>query len=131
MKKVAVSGYFIWVHIGHIELFKRAKELGDLYVIVNNDQQQILKYGKVIVPIKERVDVLKSLKYIDKVVESIDSDRSVCKTVEKLRPDIFANGGDRLIKEIPEAEICRKYNIQLVDGLGRKIQSSSALLKSL
>ena len=131
MKKVVVSGYFIWIHAGHIEYLKRAKELGELYVIVNNDEQQILKYGKVIVPMNERIEILKELKCIDKVIECIDCDTSVCKTIERLQPDIFANGGDRHIEEIPETVICRKYNIQLIDGLGEKIQSSSALLKSL
>ena len=51
---VAVSGYFIWLHVGHIEYLKEAKKMGKLIVILNNDDQQVLKYGKVIVPLKER-----------------------------------------------------------------------------
>lgn len=129
MRKVAVSGYFIWLHIGHIDYLKLAKKLGDyLIVIVNNDEQQILKYGKIIVPENERMKILKSIRYVDEVILSIDKNESVCKTLERIKPDIFANGGDRSNKEIPEAEVCIKNNIKLIDGLGKKIQSTSWLL---
>lgn len=129
MKTVAVSGYFVFLHVGHIEYLKLAKRLGDkLVVILNNDDQQFVKYGKVIVPLKERAEILKSIKYVDEVIKSVDTDRSVCRTLLILKPDIFANGGDRRIEEIPETEICEKYNIRLFDGLGSKIQSSSSLL---
>ena len=131
-KIVVTSGYFIWLHVGHIELFKRAKELGDsLIVILNNDYQQILKYQKVIVPFEQRKKILESIKYIDKVIESEDRDKTVCKTLEIIKPDIFAKGGDRYKFEIPERKICEKYNIKIIDGLGNKIQSSSELLKNV
>jgi cytidyltransferase-like protein len=131
-KTVVASGYFIILHIGHIEYFKLAKALGDkLVVILNNDQQQILKYGRIIVPFKQRKAVLEAIKYIDVVVESIDSDRSVCKTLEQLQPEIFAKGGDRFINEIPEKEVCDKLGIRIIDGLGNKIQSSSDLMNKI
>jgi cytidyltransferase-like protein len=131
-KVVAVSGYFVILHIGHIEYLREAKKLGNkLVVILNNDDQQFLKYAKTIVPLEERAEVLKSIKYVDQVIRSIDQDRTVRKTLELLKPDIFANGGDRDNSEIPEAEICEKHNIQMVDGLGTKIQSSSWLLQKL
>ena len=40
----------------------------------------------------------------------------------------FANGGDQNNDTIPEADVCRMFNIELIDGLGDKIQSSSWLL---
>ncbi len=58
---------------------------------------------------------------------SIDNDKSVCKSLEYLKPDIFANGGDRSLEEIPETRVMKKYNIQMVDGLGEKIRSSSEI----
>lgn len=132
MKIVAVSGYFVILHIGHLEYLKEAKKLGDkLVVILNNDYQQFDKYGKVIVPLKERAEILKSIRYVDGVIRSVDKDRTVRKTLSILRPDIFANGGDRTNNEIPEAEICEKHNIQMIDGLGKKIQSTSWLLNKL
>jgi len=128
-KIIAVSGYFVWLHIGHIEYLERASKLGRVVAIVNNDTQQELKYGRIIVPLKERLEVIKSIKYIDRVVVSRDIDRTVCNTLISIRPDAFVNGGDRTYKNIPEAEICDKYNIQMIFGLGEKIQSSSELLK--
>ena len=75
----------------------------------------------------DRVKIVNSIKGVDEAVLSIDKDRTVCKTLEFIRPDIFANGGDSQNKEIPEAKICRKYDIELIDGLGDKIRSSSDL----
>jgi cytidyltransferase-like protein len=127
---VAVSGYFDPVHVGHIELFQKAKDLGDkLVVIVNNSHQAHLKKGHEFMPFKERVKIIQSIKYVDKVFESIDTDRTVCKSVEAVHPDILANGGDRNRGNLPEAETCDRLGIKMVDGLGEKIQSSSTLIE--
>ena len=131
MKIVATSGYFIWVHVGHMEYFKKASELGKVVVILNNDHQQILKYGKIIVPFEERKKVLEGIKYIDRVIESIDKDRTVCDSIVAIKPNIFAKGGDRFEGEIPEKATCDKLGIKIIDGLGSKIQSSSELIKKL
>lgn len=126
--KVAVSGYFDPIHVGHLEYFKYAKKLGDyLVVIVNNDHQCSLKKGKAFMAEEDRMAIVGAIKGVDEVVLSIDDDRTVCKTLEMINPDIFANGGDRSNKEIPESKVCREYNIKLVDGLGSKIRSSSDL----
>lgn len=118
------------LHIGHIECFKLAKKLGDkLIVIVNNDKQATLKKGKEFMPFKERVEIIKSIKWVDEVFPSIDEDKTVCKSLEAVRPDIFAKGGDRMAGEIPEGGICKRLGIKIVDGLGEKIQSSSDLIK--
>jgi len=127
---VAASGYFDPLHVGHIEYLKLAKDEGDeLVVIVNNDYQTGLKKGKSFMPAKERKRILEELRCVDRVVESIDYDRSVCKTIEMLKPDIFAKGGDRNAGNIPEREICERYGIKIISGLGEKIQSSSSLIK--
>jgi bifunctional ADP-heptose synthase (sugar kinase/adenylyltransferase) len=76
---------------------------------------------------KDRVKIVEALNGVDEVVLSIDEDRTVCRTLAMVNPDIFANGGDRHNKEIPEAKICREQDIQLIDGLGGKIRSSSDL----
>ena len=126
--KVAVSGYFDPIHIGHLEYLKMAKDLGDyLIVIVNNDYQSNLKKGKSFMNELDRVEIVKALKLVDEVFLSIDKDRTVCKSLEKLKPAIFANGGDRSTEEIPEAEVCVNFNIKMIDGLGDKIRSSSEL----
>ena len=71
--------------------------------------------------------IVSSIKYVDEVFLSIDKDKTVCKSLEKIKPAIFANGGDRKNYEIPESVICNKYNIEIIDGLGEKIRSSSDL----
>ena len=128
MKKIAISGYFDPIHIGHIEYINNAKKLGDwLVVIVNNNNQCALKKGKYFMDEKDRVLIVKSIKAVDEVFLSIDEDKTVCKSLKKVNPDVFANGGDRKNYEIPESKVCKENNIQIIDGLGDKIRSSSDL----
>jgi len=125
---VAVSGYFDPIHVGHLDYLEHAKKLGDkLVVIVNNNHQCVLKKGKPFMDELDRMRIVKSIDMVDEVFLSVDSDKSVCKSLEEIKPDIFANGGDRANSEVPESTICSKYNIQIVDGLGDKIRSSSSL----
>jgi len=130
MTKVVASGYFDPLHIGHIEGLEKAKQLGDkLVVIVNNDIQTKLKKGYVLMSQEDRMKIISSLKCVDEVFLSIDEDGSVCKSLEALKPNIFAKGGDRTVDEIPETPICNKLGIQIIDGLGKKIRASSEILK--
>jgi len=131
-KIVCVSGYFDPLHIGHIEYFIMSKKIGNkLMVIVNNDIQAKLKKNKSFMPVDERVRIIKELRCVDIVIKSIDTDRTVCKTLETLepKPDYFCNSGDQNNNTIPETEICKKRGIELRDGFGEKIQSSSWLIK--
>lgn len=128
MKVVAISGYFDPIHVGHLEYINMAKKLGDkLVVIVNNNYQCELKKGKPFMDEKDRLSIVSNLKNVDEVFLSIDEDKTVCASLEKIKPDIFANGGDRKNYEIPESVICKKYDIKIIDGLGDKIRSSSDL----
>ena len=128
MRIVAISGYFDPIHVGHLEYIIEAKKLGDkLIVIVNNNHQCVLKKGKPFMDENDRVTIVSSIKYVDEVFLSIDKDKTVCKSLEKIKPNIFANGGDRKNYEIPESVICNKYNIEIIDSLGEKIRSSSDL----
>jgi len=129
MKIVAASGYFNPLHKGHVEYLERARSLGDkLIVIVNNDFQVKLKGSKEFMDEQERLMIVRSLRCVDMAVLATDKDPTVCKSIEMVRPDIFAKGGDRFTYEIPESKICRDLGIAIVDGLGAKIQSSSWLL---
>ena len=125
---VAVSGYFDPIHVGHLEYLQLAKKLGDnLIVIINNNLQAELKKGSTFMDEKDRMEIVAALRCVDEVFLSIDADKSVCKSLEYIKPDIFANGGDRSLDEIPETAVMKKYNIKMVDGLGSKIRSSSDL----
>ena len=136
-KAIIVSGYFNPLHKGHVEYINTAKSLANaLFVIVNNDQQRALKGSKEFQEEAERLLIVSNLKAVDHALLSIDSDRTVCATIAKIAESYldtydlaFANGGDQDNQSIPEAAICKKLGIALMDGLGDKIQSSSWLLK--
>ena len=128
MKVVATSGYFDPLHVGHLECLEMAKKLGDkLIVIVNSDLQAKLKKGKPFMKEQDRMKIVAALKCVDEVFLSIDKDKSQCASLKHLKPNIFAKGGDRTSDEIPEAKICKEFNIEIIDGLGAKIRSSSDL----
>lgn len=129
-KTVAVSGGFDPVHIGHIRLFEEAAKLGRLVVILNTDEWLKRKKGYAFMSFEERSLILMSIRYVDEVVACTDKDETVCKTLELLKPDIFANGGDRLATNIPEYEVCERLGIEMAFGIGGgKIQSSSTLVE--
>jgi len=133
MKRVCASGYMDPLTVGHLEYFRMAKEIagpdGQLVVIVNNDHQATLKKGRPFMKAVERVKIIEALRMVDEVYLAIDTDRTVSATIASIHPPIthFVNGGDQFNTNIPEAAICHELGIELVDGLGDKIQSSSAL----
>ena len=136
-KIVITSGYFNPVHKGHLELFYNAKEVGDVWVIVNNDHQRKLKGSKEFMDEDERLEIITALKVVDVALLSIDKDKTQCATLKYIGENYgdthqlyFANGGDQDNSSIPEVDVCNEFNITLIDGLGGKIQSSSWLLKN-
>ena len=136
-KAIIVSGYFNPLHKGHLELFHNAKAKGDkLFVIVNNDLQRLLKGSKEFMLEDERVLIVGEINVVDKVILSVDKDKTVRATIKKIHNSYsqdyelyFANGGDQDNDVCPEVATCKELGIGLIDGLGDKIQSSSWLLK--
>jgi cytidyltransferase-like protein len=137
MKKIViVSGYFNPLHKGHLEYFEQAKQHGDeLWVIVNSDLQRELKGSKEFMKEDERLQIIQALRVVDFAIVSLDKDRTVRKSLgliamfSKGKRIAFANGGDQTNETIPEREVCEELGIELIDGLGDKVQSSSWLLK--
>lgn len=127
---VAVSGYFNPLHVGHLEMISRSKRLGDkLVAIVNSDLQVKLKGSVPFMKEADRLKIVAALRDVDEVFLSIDKDKTVCRSLAKVRPDIFANGGDRhSLVNVPEHPVCQKYGIKMVDGLGKKIRASSKII---
>lgn len=142
MKKkiVIVSGWFNPLHGGHLSHMKEAKKLGDeLWVIVNNDKQQLLKKGKIILDEQERMNIVSELKCVDRVILAIDQDIPVAESIRKIaeeNPDceiIQAKGGDRNFDNLPksEQEVSRKYNIKVVSNVGAEKVNSSTRIHDL
>lgn len=138
-KVVAVSGGFDPIHIGHVRLFKEARDLGDsLVVILNNDAWLRAKKGFAFMPEAERAEIIREFPFVDTVIitghAENDSDRSVARALRAIRPHIFANGGDRkAAADIPEAAVCEELGIKMVFNVGQggKVQSSSWLTGAL
>ncbi len=135
MITIAISGGFDPIHIGHIKLMRAARAFGDrLVVILNNDNWLKKKKGFVFMREQERAAVLEAMRYVDRVGVTKHpknpADISVCAELSFLKPDIFANGGDRKAENIPEYDLCRKLGIKMVFNVGGgKTQSSSALVR--
>lgn len=135
-KVVAVSGFFDPMHVGHLEYFQKAKEFANtigakVVAIVDNDTQCLLKKGFEFMPFKERVEMVKAIRYVDEVFPSIDTEASCRESLRKLKPDYFVKSGDRTLENIPERGLCEELGIQMLFGFGDKIQSSSWLINRL
>ena len=141
MKVVIVSGFFNPLHGGHLDMIEAAALMGDkLIVIVNNDIQQVIKKGKVILNEQNRARLMGALRVVDDAVISIDEDPTVIRTLQMIaiqHPNdklIFANGGDRdSEKVIPETAVCHDYNIEMVMAVGGvdKADSSTRINQAL
>ena len=107
-----------------------------MFVIINNDLQRALNKSQEFQLEEERRFIVENIKSVDQCFLSIDEDRTVNKTIKMIHAKfskfmklVFANGGDQTNESIPEIELCETLGIELIDGLGNKIQSSSWLLK--
>ena len=128
MKTVIISGYFTILDGGHLDLIDSAAKLGDrLIVIVNNDVQQMIKKGKIVLSEDDRTRLMRALRDVDDVILSIDEDLPVVETMKMIATDsgyatdelIFAQGGKRDSDKFnPEAKVCEEYGIKTVYGVG-------------
>ena len=94
MKKVITVGVYDMLHIGHMLLFKRAKELGDKLIVAVQDSDVILKYKpgvKMVYTTEERMYMVSTIKYVDEVVIYRDVD----KDIRNIDFDVFAKGPDQ------------------------------------
>ena len=126
-KVVAVSGYFDPPTPTHLVYFQAARKLGDLLVVLlNNDDQLLMKRkgtkleGRIRYPLVDRALILSELRTVDTVVVSIDTGRGISETLKIVKPHIFAQGGDRNLANLPEEEIeiCKEISCEIVCGVG-------------
>jgi D-beta-D-heptose 7-phosphate kinase/D-beta-D-heptose 1-phosphate adenosyltransferase len=144
-KVVMVSGGFDPIHIGHVRYIQEAKKLGDyLIVVLNNDNWLRKKKGKEFMKEEDRKEIIEAIRGVDKVVisrhEKNPKDMSISKELIRIKPAIFASGGDRNKKDAanPSSSLytdlraCEKVGTQIVFNVGHggKVRSSSELVKS-
>jgi cytidyltransferase-like protein len=132
---VLATGGFDPPHSGHIEYFKAAKALGNILVVgVNSDAWLERKKGRAFMPSTERISIIQNLKMVDHCILFNDDDGSAIeaiKNVQMLYPNsqiIFANGGDRTAKNIPEMK-CKDVEFAFGVGGTDKLNSSSWILE--
>ena len=131
-KSVVVSGGFDPLHVGHLRMMQDAAQYGTLTVIVNSDEWLLKKKGYVFMPWEERAELIGAYDFVDEVVKAKDDNRTVVESLEEIKPDIFANGGDRGNVNTPEVRFCRENGIEMMwDIGGGKIQSSSTMVKEV
>jgi cytidyltransferase-like protein len=138
MKKIVlVTGGFDPIHSGHISYFKAARTLGDMLIVgLNSDEWLVRKKGRAFMPWQERLCIINNLAMVDEVYTFNDDDGSARHFIQQVRahyPDaelIFANGGDRTDKNIPEMDV-EDPNVKFMFGIGgfNKANSSSWILE--
>lgn len=136
-----VSGYFNPLHVGHLRMMNAAREMtGYLIIVVNNDTQQMMKKGRIILPLDDRLEVVRALRVADEVVAAVDEDPSIRQTLREVRARhpraelIFGNGGDRTdSKHINESDVCEELGIELRFGVGgeEKADSSTRIMAAV
>ena len=131
-KIIAVSGGFDPIHAGHVRMFREAAEFGNVIVILNSDEWLIRKKGYRFMSLEERSYICENIKGVIATFDVDDSDGTVCKALEQIRPDAFANGGDRYESNTPEMDICKELGIEMLWNVGgEKSQSSRDLVASV
>ncbi len=129
---ILVSGFFDPLHDGHLDYLEGAREYGEVVVALNSDQCAIRKKGYVFMPWEVRARVLRALSIVHDVISFDDSDGTVCEALRRIKPDYFANGGDRTTPDEREHKVCQELGITELFGVGGdKINSSSELVERI
>ena len=130
-KTIAVSGGFDPMHVGHLRMIKEAAKHGKLTVILNTDEWLLRKKGYVFMSWDERAEIIETYDFVERVVPARDEDKTVVESLKELKPDIFANGGDRKNENTPEVKYCKENNIEMRWNVGGgKVQSSSTMVNN-
>lgn len=93
-KRVITYGTFDLLHPGHINILRRAKEMGDeLIVGLSTDEFNVLKHKESVLSYEERKLVLESVKYVDRIIPEVSWEQKV-RDIQRLGIDIFVMGED-------------------------------------
>ena len=132
-RTIVASGIFNIIHKGPLEYLRKAKALGNyLIVLIDSDRKAMESKGYIALDEETRATIIEDLKYVNEAIV-IDCPVSVALEELALYIDVFAKGGDRTLDNIPQDEIdvCKKYGIEIITGLGEKIDASSDIYRRI
>ena len=125
---ILLSGGMDPVHPGHVRYITEAKRYGKVVVALNSDDWLKRKKGYCFMRWEERQEILQAMGVSCYRVDDLDG--TVCEAIRSLKPEFFANGGDRNVSNTPEVELCVESGVKLIWGCGGdKFTSSSELIK--
>lgn len=128
-KKILTVGVYDLLHKGHVELYRRAKGLGDYLIVAAQDGDFILKYkpgAKILNSTEDRKYMIKSIRYVDEVITYTDVD----KIVQEVDFDVFVTGSDQCHEGFRRAiQWCEEHGREHI-VLGRTDGVSSSELKA-
>ena len=117
------------MHVGHLRMFEEAALMGPLCVILNSDEWLVRKKGYCFQEWASRAEIIRALRCVGYVESVDDSDGTVCEALGRLLPEMFCNGGDRVLDNTPEVRLCRDFGISMAWGIGgEKLASSSEIV---
>ena len=128
-KKILTVGVYDLIHKGHVELYRRAKGLGDYLIVAAQDSDYILKYkptAKVLNSTEDRKYMIKAIRYVDEVISYTDVD----KIIKEVDFDVFVTGPDQCHAGFQRAiKWCEEHGKEHII-LGRTDGVSSSELKA-
>jgi len=131
-KIVMTSGYFLYLHNGHIDYLREATRYGNIWItIVNGNEATKKKYGKLYVDAEVRAKVISSLKFVH--YTTIFDAPEMSEAIKILKPAIVYNSGDRDNNNSNKEEnrACREVGAKMIFGGAAKVNSSSQILKNI
>jgi D-beta-D-heptose 7-phosphate kinase / D-beta-D-heptose 1-phosphate adenosyltransferase len=129
---VATGGCFDLLHAGHVATLRSARALGDCLVVCLNSDDSVRRLKgmeRPLVPEADRVAVLEALGCVDAVVPF--DERTPEAVLERLRPDVFAKGGDYALADLPEAALLATWGGQAVVLPYLEGRSTTQLMKEV
>jgi len=126
MAKIVITyGTFDMFHVGHLNLFKRLKAMGEyLIVAVSTDEFNAKKGKKTLIPFHERVEIVRALRFVDEVIPEVSWDQKRTNILER-KVDVFAIGDDWKGEFDSLSDICQVVYLERTPGI------STTELKSL
>jgi D-beta-D-heptose 7-phosphate kinase / D-beta-D-heptose 1-phosphate adenosyltransferase len=129
---VATGGCFDLLHAGHVEMLRSARQLGDCLVVCLNSDESVRRLKGATRPVvkqQDRAAVLRELACVDAVV-TFDEDTPV-ELLGRIRPDIFAKGGDYEGRDIPEVAALRQWGGTFVSLAFSEGKSTTELIREV